>query len=122
MSIILVYLLVGHEAISGSIIFSACPSVRPSVRSFARNHTSEHGISKTNKPILMQIDQVVHGKGMKLSTLGPGGRRSMSYEAKDKFGGGGTILDRFRLSSFYKQETQLSLRDRASAAHTEQQQ
>jgi len=52
----------------GVIMFSRCPSVRPSVRS--SHLTCEHDILKINEQILMSIDTSGRcGKNMKRSTL-----------------------------------------------------
>ena len=51
----------------GCIVFSTCPSVRPSVC----YQSYEHDISKTNEPILLQTDTSgQRGKGMKRSNFG----------------------------------------------------
>jgi len=62
------------------VMFSGCPSVRPSICLFVCYQTCEHDILKMNRPLLMQIGS--RSRGMKRSALGSGGQRSRSHEAK----------------------------------------
>ena len=70
-------------------MFSACPFVRPSVRSFVCYQTCEHDILKTTEPILIEI-----GTSDPLWELR--GQSSRSHEETDQ----GIILDPLRSSSF----------------------
>jgi len=45
---------------SPGIMFSSCPFVRSSGRSFVCYQTCEHDILKTNEPILIQIGRIQH--------------------------------------------------------------
>jgi len=70
----------------GGIMFSGCPSVRPSVRSFVC--TKFRLILKTSELVLMPVGTSGRrDNGTKRSTLRPGSRRSRSHEAEDRYGG-----------------------------------
>jgi len=71
-------------------MFSTCPFVRPSVRSFVRSSVTEHvnNVSKTAEPILLEIGTVIlRTKACNDQIWESGGQRPRSQEAEVRFGG-----------------------------------